>query len=198
MRRWLHALLCALFPQRTVCHACGAPLMGEDGLLCPVCEASLRACAVPKHQVETVVDVHIETAAAPFVYDGAAAALVKALKFGGDHTAALPLAEGMAAAYTTANQELGQRGMTKQLQSMQELFKKSATGKRVEIPEQDSELGKTLILWEDLRMKAYDSFSLPQPDWDAPTTDSLEKEVHAFVNRVTDAIKNMRPRAALR
>ncbi len=101
MRRWLNALLRTLFPQRTVCHACGAPLAAADGLLCPACEASLRACTVPPHQVETVVDVHIETAAAPFLYDGAAAALVKALKFGGDHTAALPLAEGMAAAYAT-------------------------------------------------------------------------------------------------
>jgi ComF family protein len=99
MRRWQRALLAALFPQRTACHACGAPLMKADGVLCPACAASLRAHTVPPARLETVVDVHIAVAAAPFVYDGAPAALVKALKFGGDHTAALPLAQGMAAAY---------------------------------------------------------------------------------------------------
>ena len=99
MTRVLPALLRVLFPQRTACHACAAPLTAADGLLCPACAASLRACHVPPERLETVVDVAIQSAAAPFLYDGAAAALVKALKFGGDHTAALPLAEGMAAAY---------------------------------------------------------------------------------------------------
>ena len=54
---------------------------------------------MPPERLETVVDVHIQAAVAPFWYEGAAAALVKALKYGGDRTAALPLAEGMATAY---------------------------------------------------------------------------------------------------
>lgn len=98
MTRPLRALLQALFPQRTACHACGEPLQAGDGLLCPRCEASLRACRFMPGREETVVDTLIDCAASPFGYEGAAAALVRALKFGGDHTAALPLAEGMAAA----------------------------------------------------------------------------------------------------
>ncbi len=98
MKRPLRALLSALFPQRTACHACGEPLRAGDGLLCPRCEASLRAAAFAPAWMETVVDAQIDCAASPFRYEGAAAALVRALKFGGDHTAALPLAEGLAAA----------------------------------------------------------------------------------------------------
>ncbi len=103
MMRLLPALLAALFPQRTVCHACGAPLTASESLLCPACAASLRACAVPPARMETVVDVYIAAAAAPFAYQGAAAALAKALKYSGDRTAALPLAEGMAAAFAAVD-----------------------------------------------------------------------------------------------
>ena len=99
MRGLWTMLLAALFPQRVACHACGAPLAPADGLLCEACHASMIACTFEPHQVETVVDASIAFAAAPFGYDGAPAALVKALKFKANHTAALPLAEGMAAAY---------------------------------------------------------------------------------------------------
>ncbi|MEA4999521.1 MAG: phosphoribosyltransferase family protein [Candidatus Limiplasma sp.] len=94
--QWLGSLF---FPQGRVCHACGAPLMGSEPLLCAACSVSLAGHTYPPYQVETVVDADFTFAAAPYRYDGAPAALVKALKFGADHTAALVLAEGMGAAY---------------------------------------------------------------------------------------------------
>jgi len=104
MRGAWQAVLSVLFPQRVVCHACGAPLAGENALLCSRCAASLAAFTFAPHKVETVVDIDVSFAAAPFGYQGAPAALVKALKFGADSTAALPLAEGMAAAYAAMPQ----------------------------------------------------------------------------------------------
>ena len=94
----------------------------------------------------------------------------------------------MAAAREEADRELQERGQAKQIQAMQDLFKRVAAGERVELPDQDSELGKTITLWGDLRTRAYDRYSIPQPDWDAPTIDALENEVHAFVKRVNDAM----------
>ena len=87
------------FPQGRVCHGCGMPLTGGEPLLCAACEQSLRAHTYPIARMETVVDVDFAFAAAPYRYDGVPAALVKALKFGADHTAALVLAEGMGMAY---------------------------------------------------------------------------------------------------
>ncbi len=99
MNRAWEALLTLLFPQRTVCHICGAPLSAGESLLCPPCAEALRRCALPPKRAEIRLVEHIGFAASPFVYRGAASALVKALKFGSDHTAALPLAEGMAGLY---------------------------------------------------------------------------------------------------
>ena len=96
MNRLLAGMLAVLYPQRTVCHACGVPLTVSDGLLCPTCQVALQGCALPPHQVETLVDENIYIAAAPYLYADTAASLVKALKFGSDHTAALPLVQGMA------------------------------------------------------------------------------------------------------
>lgn len=99
MRAAGEALLSLLYPQRVGCHACGAPLMVAESLLCDACERSLAACAFAPGRAETVLEATLAFAASPYRYDGAAAALVRGLKFGADFTAALPLAEGMAAAY---------------------------------------------------------------------------------------------------
>ena len=99
MRRALQALLSALFPQRLNCHACGTPLRSVDALLCEACVASLAYHRFAPHEAETLVDSAFAFAASAYRYGGAAAALVKALKFQSDYTAALPLAEGMAAVY---------------------------------------------------------------------------------------------------
>ena len=97
-RAWTEALSW-LFPQRAVCHACGAPLFAADGLLCPDCRRSLDGVALTAGRSETVLGETLACAASAFRYDGTAAALVKALKFGSDQTAALALAYGMAAVY---------------------------------------------------------------------------------------------------
>lgn len=99
MRVRLDGLLAVLFPQRTVCHACGAPLVAGEGLLCERCAGSLCVCAFTAGRAETVIDAEIACAASAYRYEGTAAGLVKALKFGSDQSAAIPLAEGMAAVY---------------------------------------------------------------------------------------------------
>jgi ComF family protein len=92
----LNTALAMLFPQRTVCHACGAPLSGGEGFLCAPCRQALLACALLPVRLALPLRESVELAAAAFAYRSTAAALVKTLKFGADHTAALPLAEGMA------------------------------------------------------------------------------------------------------
>lgn len=97
-RAWTEALswLC---PQRAVCHACGAPLSAADGLVCPDCRRWLEADTLTAGRWETMLGDELACAASAFRYDGTAAALVKALKFQSDQTAALALAHGMAAVY---------------------------------------------------------------------------------------------------
>jgi len=99
MSRVCAAPAALLFPQRTVCHACGVPLCAGEGLLCGACARSLAQCALLPEGAVNVPDRSVSYAVSAFAYEGAAAALVKALKFGADYTAALPLAEGMAAVY---------------------------------------------------------------------------------------------------
>ena len=99
MMRWMEGLLSVLFPQRNLCHACGAPLVAGEGLLCESCERSLAACSLLPAHCETVMDPSIAFAASAYVYEGTAAALVKALKFGANQTASIPLADGLAAVY---------------------------------------------------------------------------------------------------
>jgi hypothetical protein len=94
-----------------------------------------------------------------------------------------------AAARAAADHELRKRGMGKQVEALYRFARRVAAGEPVEDPKEDSDLGKACVLWVDVRMKAYDRFSVPQPDWDVPTTDSLEREVQAFANRVADAMK---------
>ncbi|MDD3214344.1 MAG: phosphoribosyltransferase family protein [Eubacteriales bacterium] len=97
---WLvEKLLPMLFPQRTVCHACGAPLTAGEALLCRTCAQSLRQSAYPEKRMPAPVGECVSFAASAFAYRDAAAALVKALKFSSDRTAALPLAERMAGVY---------------------------------------------------------------------------------------------------
>ena len=92
-------LLAILFPQRNLCHACGATLVGGEGLLCETCARDLRQYAFTPARAGAVLDGGVEAYSA-FGYTGCASALVKALKFGADYTAALPLAEGMARVFT--------------------------------------------------------------------------------------------------
>lgn len=99
MNSLLAALLRALYPQRLQCHACGAPLTAAEGLLCGGCADALRALAYKGGRWETTVDETLPVAASAYPYTAPADTLVKALKFGSDRAAALPLAEGMAAVY---------------------------------------------------------------------------------------------------
>jgi len=99
MSRLLTGLLAVLFPQRNICHVCGAPLVAGEGMLCGHCQRELNGDAYTLGRAETVIDADIDCAASAFRYDGPAARLVKALKFGADQSAAVPLAEGMAQAY---------------------------------------------------------------------------------------------------
>lgn len=99
MNSFMAALLRALYPQRLQCHACGAPLMAEDGLLCGACASALRSLAYVSGRWETTVDETLPVAASAYPYAVPADTLVKALKFGSDRAAALPLAEGMAAVF---------------------------------------------------------------------------------------------------
>ena len=99
MRRVWRSVLALLFPQRNACHACGAPLTSGNGLLCDACANTLRACAFTGGRAETVLGAEIACAASAYRYALTASSLVRALKFGSDQTAALPLAEGMAAVY---------------------------------------------------------------------------------------------------
>ena len=96
MRRLWTELMAMLFPQRAVCHACGGPLVGAEELLCASCQRSLADNAFLVGRAQTVLSEECLFAASAYRYEGAAAALVKALKFGSDKTAAWPLAEGMA------------------------------------------------------------------------------------------------------
>ena len=98
---YLQKLLAVLFPQRTVCHVCGAPLMAGEGALCEDCAKSLTKSAYTPKRAPVRLNERIAFAASAYPYSGAAATLAKALKFGSDLTAALPLAERMAALYAT-------------------------------------------------------------------------------------------------
>jgi ComF family protein len=97
-RAW-EILLGTLFPQRVACHACGVPLCRGEGLLCASCTAQLAKDAFTPRQAVTRLKGCAACAVSAFRYHGTAEALVKALKFSADQTAALPLAEGMAAMY---------------------------------------------------------------------------------------------------
>ena len=99
MRRLWTELSALLFPQRAVCHACGGPLVGAEELLCASCQRLLTDSAFSVGRAQTVLSEHCLFAASAYRYEGAAASLVKALKFGSDKTAAWPLAEGMAGMY---------------------------------------------------------------------------------------------------
>lgn len=99
MRRLWTELMALLFPQRAVCHACGGPLVGAEEGLCAPCQRSLADSAFSSGRAQTVLSEHCLFAASAYRYEGAAAALVKALKFGSDKAAAWPLAEGMAGMY---------------------------------------------------------------------------------------------------
>lgn len=101
MNRLLEEWLAVLFPQRNICHGCNAPLVADEGLLCDHCQQELNACTFKLGRAETVIDAEIDCAASAFHYEGAAARLVKTLKFRADQSAAAPLAEGMAQTYAS-------------------------------------------------------------------------------------------------
>ena len=101
MNRWLEGFYCLLFPQRTLCHACSAPLRKTEELLCEHCAASLETCLLTAGRAETVLGAEVYCAVSVYRYQEVAATLVKALKFGSDRTAAIPLAQAMAQTIAT-------------------------------------------------------------------------------------------------
>ena len=92
-------LLSLLYPQRNLCHACGVPLVAGEGVLCASCVRMLARVALPLRRAPALLNDTVAFAASAYTYAGTASALVKRLKFNADHTAALPLAERMAALY---------------------------------------------------------------------------------------------------
>ena len=99
MNRAWERLLSLLYPQRNLCHACGVPLVAGEGVLCASCVRMLARVALPLRRAPALLNDTVAFAASAYTYAGTASALVKRLKFNADHTAALPLAERMAALY---------------------------------------------------------------------------------------------------
>lgn len=96
----LSALAALCYPQNTCCHLCGHPWLapGEDWLCAP-CQKALAACALPPEDQPYFLDPLLPLSYAAFTHQGAARALAHKLKYGDDHWAAHPLAQGMAAAF---------------------------------------------------------------------------------------------------
>ena len=90
-------LLPLLFPQEAACHLCERATEGEGRILCPACEAALRALRIP---AQDALSLHepLDACISAYFHDGEARRLCHLLKFRWDAAAARPLAEGMAEA----------------------------------------------------------------------------------------------------
>ena len=96
---FLQTVASLLAPQQNACHLCGALLGRGEATLCDDCRRELSRCRVSPEEA-TYADCSPLTAPlAAFWYEGAARELVLQLKFGHDRFAALPLADGLCAAY---------------------------------------------------------------------------------------------------
>lgn len=90
-------LLPLLFPQEAACHLCERATEGEGRILCPACEAALRALRIP---AQDALSLHepLDACISAYFHDGEARRLCHLLKFRWDAAAARPLADGMAEA----------------------------------------------------------------------------------------------------
>lgn len=99
MKNRVSGALALLFPQRLCCHGCGCVLVAGEGLLCGSCRDALYRCTLKRKDAQTHFRPEQLLVSAAYAYDGAAAGLVRSLKYASDRAAAQPLAEGMAARY---------------------------------------------------------------------------------------------------
>ncbi len=92
------AALC--YPQDSACHSCGQPLLGNgELLLCANCRDQLQRDELDATLHPFFLNDWIPLSFAAYFHHGIARRLVHRLKYGDDHWAALPLAEGMAAVF---------------------------------------------------------------------------------------------------
>ena len=100
----LRALAALCYPQNTCCHLCGQPLLepGEAWLCAPCQEALAREALSPQEQ-PFFLSGALPCSWAAFAHHGAARELAHRLKYGDDHWAARPLAQGMAAVFALAD-----------------------------------------------------------------------------------------------
>ncbi len=99
------------------------------------------------------------------------------------------LAARRVAAERTAEEQMREHGMAAELLDLKRLFAQQAEGVKVKLPAADSELGQALARWEELCHSAYESSALSEPNWNVPTTDGLEAEVRAFIERAAKSMK---------
>jgi hypothetical protein len=91
----------------------------------------------------------------------------------------------MATAERMAEQQMREQGMAGELQNLRDFFAKNGKGK---LPPADSDAGRALAHLGELSRRAYQR-SLPEPNWNVPTTDALEAEVRAFIERAAKSMK---------
>lgn len=89
------ALMRLLYPQRNTCHLCGRALAAADGCLCDRCLHALTALRIPAVD-QLSVHPPLSVCVSAFWHEGVARELCHRLKYGGDPSAALPLAQHMA------------------------------------------------------------------------------------------------------
>lgn len=97
LRALKRSLLALLYPQGTLCHACGQPLgLPQERLLCVRCGQGLEESALPPESQPSQVGPWLPQVYGAFAHQGPARYLVHSLKYAGNLTAALPLSLGMA------------------------------------------------------------------------------------------------------
>lgn len=99
MNRLLSAVGALLTPQNSTCHLCGAFLEAGESLLCALCQGLLNCCRIEPFEAVVSLDENCRAVSA-YWHEEEARELVIQLKFGHDRAAALPLAQGLCAAYT--------------------------------------------------------------------------------------------------
>ncbi len=106
IRRGLAVLTSFCYPQDISCPLCGQPyLQAEEHLLCRDCQALLLSSGLPPEDQPYFLEAELPHSFAAFLHQAAARKLVHQLKYGSNHWAALPLAEGMAKVFALAAHE---------------------------------------------------------------------------------------------
>lgn len=98
MKRLLSAIGALLMPQNSTCHLCGAFLEAGETLLCARCQGLLNYCRIEPFEAVVSLDENCHAVSA-YWHEEEARELVIQLKFGHDRAAALPLVQGLCAAY---------------------------------------------------------------------------------------------------